>query len=110
MLKPHGAPTAPATTALVRRGLIALSVVGILAAAFALATERDWNSPEQLIFWVALVVLAVATVLLAVPAGRGVTVARVLALLVLATSIHGVITHIVVNYEAGPHDQRYAEA
>jgi hypothetical protein len=80
-----------------------------LPPAFALATERDWNSPEQLIFWVALVVLAVATVLLAVPAGRGVAVARVLALLVLAASIYGVITRIVVNYEAGSLDPRYAE-
>jgi hypothetical protein len=37
------------------------------------------------------------------------TVARVLALLVLAASIYGVITHIVVNYDAGALDQRYAE-
>jgi hypothetical protein len=109
MLKPHGAPAASATAVLVRRGLIALTVVGILATAVALATERDWNSPEQLIFWAALLVLAVATVLLAIPAGRGVTAARVLALLVLATSIYRVITHMVVNYEAGPLDPHYAE-
>jgi hypothetical protein len=103
-------PHAVAGGVLVRRGLIALTVIGILAAAFELATERHWNSPEQLIPWVALAVLAVATILVTMPAGRGITVARGLALLVLAASIYGVITHIVVNYEAGALDQRYADA
>jgi hypothetical protein len=92
------------------RGLIALTVLGILAAAFELATERHWNGLEQLIPWAALAVLAVATVLVTIPGRRGVTAARVLALLVLAASIYGVITHIVVNYDAGALDQRYADA
>jgi hypothetical protein len=95
---------------LVWRGLIALTVIGILAAAFELATERHWNSPAQLIPWVALAVLAVATALVVIPEGRGVAIARVLAGLVLAASIYGVITHVVVNYDAGALDQRYADA
>ena len=106
MLRPPGT----AGGVLVWRGLITLTVIGILAAAFELATERHWNSPAQLIPWVALAVLAVATALVVIPEGRGITVARVLALLVLAASIYGVITHIVVNYEAGALDQRYADA
>jgi hypothetical protein len=95
---------------LVWRGLVALTVIGILAAGFELATERHWHNPEQLIPWVALAVLAVATVLGMMPHRRGVTAARVLAVLVLAASIYGVITHIVVNYEAGALDQRYTDA
>jgi hypothetical protein len=55
-------------------------------------------------------VLAVATVLAALPGGRGVTVARLLAVLVLAVAIYGVITHVTVNYDAGALDQRYADA
>ena len=106
VLRPRG----EAVGVLVWRGLLALTVIGILAAAFELATERHWNSSEQLIPWVALAVLAVATVLVAIPGGRGITVARVLALLVLAASVYGVITHVVVNYEAGALDQRYADA
>jgi hypothetical protein len=106
LLRPDG------TTAgvLVWRGLVALTVIGILAAAFELATERHWHNPEQLIPWVALAVLTVATVLGMIPQRRGATAARVLAVLVLAASIYGVITHIVVNYEAGALDQRYADA
>jgi hypothetical protein len=108
LLKPHGADTVSNGALLVRRGLIALTAIGILAAAFELATERHWIGLEQLIPWAALAVLAVATVLVVIPDERGVTAARVLALLVLAASIYGVITHIVVNYDAGVLDQRYA--
>jgi hypothetical protein len=105
VLKPGGTSTA----VLVRRGLIALTVIGILAAAFELATERHWNGLEQLIPWLALAVLAVATALALIPGGRGVTAARVLALLVLGTSIYGVVDHILVNYNSGALDQRYAD-
>jgi hypothetical protein len=109
MLEPHTTPPVTAGSRLVRRGLIVLTGIGILATAFELATEHHWNGLEQLIPWAALAVLAVATVLVTIPRKRGVTVARVLALLVLAASIYGVITHIVVNYDAGALDQRYAD-
>jgi hypothetical protein len=105
MLKPGG--VAPAE--LMRRGLIALAVLGILAAAFELATERHWTGLEQRIPWLALAVLAAAAAALVVVGGdRRVTMARVLALLVLGASLYGVITHILVNYDAGGLDQRYA--
>jgi hypothetical protein len=109
VLKPHGADTVSNGAVLVRRGLIALTAIGILAAAFELATQRHWNGLEQLIPWAALAVLAVATVLVVIPGERGVPAARVLALLVLAASIYGVITHIMVNYRAGVLDQSYAD-
>ena len=106
VLRPHDT----AAGVLVWRGLIALTVIGILAAAFELATERHWHNSVQLIPWAALAVLAVATVLGTIPPRRGVTAARVLAVLVLAASIYGMITHVVVNYDAGALDQRYADA
>ena len=93
---------------LVRHGLVALTAIGIFAAAFELATERHWNGIEQMIPWIALVVLAVAVGLLFVPDGGGITAARVLAVLVLGASVYGVLDHIVVNYESGALDQRYA--
>ena len=105
MLKAGGAAT---TAVRMRRGLIALTVLGILAAAFELATERHWNGLQQLIPWLALAVLAVASALVLIRRKRGVTVARVLALLVLAASLYGVIDHVLVNYNAGALDQRYA--
>ena len=79
---------------LVRHGLVALTAIGIFAAAFELATERHWNGIEQMIPWIALVVLAVAVGLLFVPDGGGITAARVLAVLVLGASVYGVLDHI----------------
>jgi len=102
----HGTDTA----VFVRRGLVVLTVVGIIAAAFELATERHWNGVEQLIPWIALAVLSVAVGLLFVPAGRGVAAARVLAVLVLAASAYGVLDHVLVNYGSGPLDQRFSDS
>jgi hypothetical protein len=94
---------------LVRRALVALTAVGILAAAFELYSERHWNGPEQLVPWVALGVLAVATALALLP-GRGTTSAvRVLTLLVLGASAYGVIEHVLVNDGSGALDQRFAD-
>ena len=104
MLKPGGVTPAE----LMRRGLLALAMLGILAAAFELATERHWTGLEQRIPWLALPVLAAAAALVVVGGDRRVTLARVLALLVLGASLYGVITHILVNYNAGGLDQRYA--
>lgn len=93
----------------VRRGLVALTVIGILATAFELATVRHWNGLEQLIPWLALLVLTVASVLVVLPSGRGRTAAWVLTLLVLGASIYGVIDHTLVNYNSGALDQRFAD-
>ena len=94
---------------LVRRGLVALTVIGILSTAFELAAERHWNGLEQLIPWLALAVLVVATALLLLPNERGTTVIRVLALIVLGASIYGIFDHILVNFHAGALDQRFAD-
>jgi hypothetical protein len=97
------------TIVLVRRGLVALTVLGFLATAFELATERHWNGLEQLVPWLALAGLAAATALALVPADRGTTAARVLAIVVLGASAYGVLDHVLVNYGAGPLDHRYAD-
>jgi hypothetical protein len=93
----------------VRRGLYALTVIGILATAFELATVRHWLDIEQLIPWVALVVLAIATVLALASFRQGRIAAGLLALLVRGASVYGVIDHTVVNYNSGPLDQRFAD-
>ncbi len=94
---------------LVRRGLLALTMIGIAATAFELASERHWNGLEQLIPWLALALLVVATVLVLLPGDRGTTAARVLALAVLAASAYGVMEHVLVNLHAGQLDQRFAD-
>jgi hypothetical protein len=97
------------TVTFLRRGLVALTVLGILATAFELAAERHWNGIEQLIPWVALVVLAAATALVLLPDGRGTTAVRVLAIVVLGASAYGVLEHALTNYGAGALDQRFAD-
>ena len=108
-MTPAGTATRP-RSGLVRRGLVALTGIGILAAAFELFSEHHWNGVEQLVPWVALAALTVATVLVLLPGGPGVGVARLLALLVLAASVYGVVDHVLVNYASGPLDQRFADS
>jgi hypothetical protein len=103
-------PSGTDVVVLVRRGLVALTAVGILATAFELATERHWNGTEQLVPWIALVVLAVALALLLIPGSRGVPAARMLAVLVLGAATYGVVDHVLANYESGALDQRYSES
>ncbi|MFN2478898.1 MAG: hypothetical protein ABR615_06965 [Pseudonocardiaceae bacterium] len=91
--------------------LHALTMLGIAGTAFELATLRHWNGAMQLVPWAALLVLAAALALHAGPVGRApqTGLVRSLALLVLAASMFGVMEHVLVNYDAGPLDQHFAD-
>ncbi len=94
---------------MLHRGLIGLTVIGILGTAFELAVEQHWKNWEQLLPWGALVLLAFAVVVLAFrDSPRGITVVRALSLAVLLVAVFGVYAHVAANYDAGPLDQRYA--
>jgi hypothetical protein len=93
---------------LLRAGLVALAVVSAGATAFELASERHWNDLDQLIPWAALVVLVGAIVGVLVPTRIGLAVSRVLAAVVLAASLYGVVDHVLANHDAGELDGRYA--
>ena len=96
------------TAALLRRGLLALVALSIAGTALELATVHHWQSPVQLVAWIALAALAVATGLLArQPTRVAVQAARALAVAVLLSAAAGVLTHVHENYEAGPLDQRF---
>ncbi len=101
-------PPAAGTT-VVRRALLALTMAGILATTFELASERHWNGVEQLIPWVALGVLAIALVLACLRNGTAQLLARTLAVLVMCASLYGVFDHATANHHSGPLDQRYAD-
>ena len=94
---------------LLRASLTALTALGIVGTAFELATLKHWNGAMQLVPWAALVVLAGA---LAVHTGRPgcAHLVRTLAILVLVTSLFGVLEHALVNYDSGPLDQRFADS
>ncbi|RCG31882.1 hypothetical protein DQ384_08850 [Sphaerisporangium album] len=90
-------------------GLVALTVIGILGAAFELATERHWKSTEQLIPWGALALLGIAALLMLFRhSPKLVTTVRLIAVAVLLASAFGIYEHIAANYDAGLLDQRYA--
>ena len=109
MTERREARTGERTLVLVRRNLLGLTALTILATAFELATVEHWHGLEQLIPWAALALLAVATVLTLQAGNRVRVTVRVLALLVLGASIYGVLDHIAVNYNSGPLDQRFAD-
>jgi hypothetical protein len=94
----------------IRTSCGALCLLGIVGTAFELASLQHWNGAMQLVPWVALVVLAAALVLHLAAANRlpRSGLVRVLAILVLLISLFGVIEHALVNYHAGPLDQRFA--
>ncbi|WP_336204175.1 hypothetical protein [Nonomuraea sp. LPB2021202275-12-8] len=88
-----------------RRALAALTAVGILGAAFELFAERHWRSPQQLIPWVALALLAVAVLLLLLRDSPGlITAVRVIAVVVLLASAFGVYAHVSANVAMGSPD------
>jgi hypothetical protein len=91
-----------------RGSLVALTALGIMGTAFELATLKHWNGAMQLVPWVALVVLIGAVALHEWGPDRTYLV-RGLALLVLATSLFGVLEHAQVNHDAGALDQRFAD-
>jgi hypothetical protein len=93
---------------ILRRGVLVLAAVAAAGTAIELATERHWNTPTQLIPWVALGVLAVALALLvARPDHQRVRLARLLAAAVVLTSVYGVLEHIETNLDAGVLDGVY---
>jgi hypothetical protein len=93
----------------IRRALMALTAIGVLGAAFELATEQHWRSTEQLIPWGAIALLTLAVLLLlGKDSPRLVAAVRLIALVVLLASVFGVYAHVAANYDAGPLDQRFA--
>jgi hypothetical protein len=94
-----------------RRGLLWLGWLTTLGIAVELATERHWTQPIMLVAWAALAVAGAGLLLLrgAASAGR-VRLARLLAVLVIASAALGVGEHVYANFDAGPLDQRYADS
>jgi hypothetical protein len=110
-VSPPAEESAPGTEGralrLLRRGLIAQSVLGTGVAAFTLSTENYWPDTFHPLAWTSLGVLALALVLALLPDGRGVVVTRVLAGGVIVVALFGVVEHVLSNYGAGPADPEF---
>jgi hypothetical protein len=90
------------------RGLLALAAAGTVGVALELLLLRHWTESRELIAWFAVAALAVGVVLaVRRPTRRTIAVARGLAVVVLVTSVVGVLVHVWVNYESAPLDARH---
>ena len=98
------------TSGVLRRGVLGLAAVTVVATGVELAVERHWTQPSQLIAWAALGVGAVAFALVAWRASAGrLRLARLLALAVVLSAAIGVWQHVVSNHDAGPLDAEYTD-
>ena len=106
----HGPGQDGSTEGLLRRGLLGLASLSVLAIAFELAAERHWSNAIQLIPWVALVVLVAAIGLARSPRPKAIAAARALAGLALAASAFGIYEHVADNYQVGELDAVYSDS
>ncbi len=107
---PDGSSPDGSTVRLLRRGLLGLAGLSVLAIAFELAAERHWSNAVQLIPWAVLVVLVAAIGLATSPRPRLILAARVLAALALAASAFGIYEHVADNYQVGELDAVYSNS
>jgi hypothetical protein len=84
-----------------RYGVLAGAGAGALGAAYELAAERHWGEALKLVPWMAVVVLAISVGTAFASSPRLVLVTRVLAVLVLGTSLFGIAIHILDNMHSG---------
>jgi len=99
------------TVALLRRGVLGLGALALIATGLELAMEQHWKQPSQLIPWASLALSAIAIVLLVrhSPTRLQVRIAQVLAVLVILSAAFGVFQHAQANYESAPLDFRFSE-
>ena len=98
------------SAAVLRRGLLGLSMLGVLGTMVELAALRHWDGAVQLVPWIVLAVLGAVVVAVALrPSGPVVLVARVIAGAGLVTTLFGVWEHIESNLNSGPLDRVWGE-
>jgi len=106
------APTTgePGAAGLLRSALLGLTGLALAGTTLELVIGRHWDSPVQVIPFIALAVAALALWLVVARPSRGrLRLARLLCALVFAASVLGIWEHIEGNHEAGPLDQRFSE-
>ncbi len=93
-----------------RRALLALAGAGVAATAAELAMLRHWGSFARNIPWAVLAITAIAIIgVVGRPSRPTVVVARVTAAVVTASTVYGIVQHVIANHDAGPLDARYAD-
>jgi hypothetical protein len=97
------------TATVLRRGVLALALLGIAGTTVELLFLRHWQSATQLLVWPAIALLAAAFVALSHrPRRRTILVVRGLVLLIAMWAVVGIGFHVLENLNAGPLDRNYA--
>ena len=103
-----GLATDASTERLLRRGLVALAVIGTVGVAVELVLLRHWKGAGQVAGWAGVVGLAAALFAVrAIRSPRAVTAVRALAGIALLVGLVGMALHVHANYEWGPGDSVY---
>jgi hypothetical protein len=98
------------TATVLRRSMLGLAAVGIIATTVELATLRHWTSTTQLIPWVVLGVLALGVAVLAFGGSRRtVRIVQIIAVLAAISGLYGLFIHVQANYDAAILDYRYTD-
>lgn len=88
-----------------RRGLLALSGLGVVGALVELAVLRHWNSMSELTPWPFLLLGGSLVVLLALrPSRRVVVWARWAGLILAAAGLYGIVVHVLANMDTASLD------
>ena len=92
-----------------RAGLLLLVVLGVVGTALALAFDRHWQSPLQMLPWIVLGAISVVWVALVVRQTRAtIWLARGVAVLAIVVAVVGVWQHTDANYNADTASGRQA--
>jgi hypothetical protein len=111
MTAPPAAPTPGSTPArTLRRGLLGLALLSVLAIGYELFAERHWGTNVQLVAWALLLVLVLALVLACSARRPAVVAARLSAVVVLVGAGFGIYQHVASNYIAGQLDTAYSDS
>ena len=94
---------------LLRLGIVSLVGLGIIGTSVELLFIGHWGSAGQAIVWPTLAALAIGTLAVARFASpRAISVARVIAVVVVGVALVGIWMHVQENLTAGPLDRKYA--
>ena len=88
-----------------RRGLLALSALGVVGMMVELATLRHWDNPAELVPWAALVAAGIMVLVVARwPTPLGVRLAVLTGVLLALAGVYGLVSHILANMSTAPLD------
>ncbi len=95
------------TSAPLRRGVLALALIGATSGLVELGTLRHWNG-TQLIPWIVFIVMIAMTGWIALRPSRPIIrIARPVSVLAVVSSAFGIYQHISENYSTAPLDRSF---